>query len=217
MNHKKFYADVKTAPLPVQIDSSFNLYFQNSQKKLLKISVKSIADQVFSSAQIIARLEFGVPGDRWSGNSIVLTDNDLINKTGEVRKSIAYGIELMLHHRITPIIDRRGLIRNITIGDDSETLASLRQLIAEKNIDTSLRSNNLNHVDSKSFATFGSENLQVIEINNADEALWAEFERLRSKQRVEKSRPGAQPGSRSGNEDDGDIWAYTHADKYDKS
>jgi len=204
---KKIYRDPKESPLPIQIYGTSNLYFLNREKKLLKINIQSIAKTFFQSGRVVAEMEQQTPRDSWEGDSILLTDIDLISKTGETRKSIPYGIELMLHHGITPVIDRNGYIRDLYSEKDAQTLSSIRQLIAAKNLDPDCRTFNLNKLDkTQSNINPEAQNMEVLEIEEDNEALWEEFERLRSKQRADSGQVN----------DDADIWSRSHAAKYDK-
>jgi len=204
---KKIYRDPKESPLPIQIDGTSNLYFLNKHKKLLKINIETIAEAFFESGKVVGEVELQSHKDSWDGDSILLADISLISKTGETRKSIPYGIELMLHHNITPVIDRNGYIRDLYSEKDAETLSSIRQLIAEKNLDPSSRSYNINQLEkSQVNTTLQDQNMEVLEIEEDNEALWEEFERLRSKQKQDTGN----------NTDNADIWSHSNADKYDK-
>ena len=206
---KKIYRDPKESPLPIQIDGTSNLYFLNKDKKLLKINIETIAETFFESGKVVGEIEMQSHKDTWDGDSIILADVNLIAKTGEARKSIAYGIELMLHHEITPVIDRNGLIRDLYSEKDSQTLASIRQLIAEKNLHPDTRIFNVNQLEKSeaTSVTDADENMEVLEIEEDNEALWAEFERLREKQKK----------SAQSTIENADIWSHSHADKYDKN
>lgn len=206
---KKKYRDPKESPLPIQIDGTSNLYFLNNEKKLLKINIETIADTFFETGKVVGEIEMNSLRDSWDGDSIILGDNELISKTGETRKSIAYGIELLLYHEITPVIDRNGLIRDLHSEHDVETLASIRQLIADKNLNLKSRTTNINQLEKPlaTTVTLGVETMEVIEIDDDDEALWEEFERLRAKQKSAIETP----------EEDAAIWEHSHADKYDKN
>jgi len=204
---KKIYRDPKESPLPIQIDGTSNLYFLNKDKKLLKINIETIAEAFFESGKVVGEVELQSHKDSWDGDSILLADIGLISKTGETRKSIPYGIELMLHHNITPVIDRNGYIRDLYSEKDAETLSSIRQLIAEKNLDPGSRGYNINQLEkSRANTTLQDQNMEVLEIEEDNEALWAEFERLRSKQKQDTGN----------NTDNADIWSHSNADKYDK-
>jgi len=204
---KKIYRDPKESPLPIQIDGTSNLYFLNKDKKLLKINIETIAEAFFESGKVVGEVELQSHKDSWDGDSILLADISLISKTGETRKSIPYGIELMLHHNITPVIDRNGYIRDLYSEKDAETLSSIRQLIAEKNLDPGSRDYNINQLEkSRANTTLQDQNMEVLEIEEDNEALWAEFERLRSKQKQDTGN----------NTDNADIWSHSNADKYDK-
>jgi len=204
---KKIYRDPKESPLPIQIDGTSNLYFLNKDKKLLKINIETIAEAFFESGKVVGEVELQSHKDSWDGDSILLADIGLISKTGETRKSIPYGIELMLHHNITPVIDRNGYIRDLYSEKDAETLSSIRQLIAEKNLDPGSRDYNINQLEkSRANTTLQDQNMEVLEIEEDNEALWAEFERLRSKQKQDTGN----------NTDNADIWSHSNADKYDK-
>lgn len=206
---KKIYRDPKESPLPIQMDGTSNLYFLNNNKKLLKINIQSIAETFFESGKVVAEMEQQTNRDNWEGDSILLTDINLISKTGETRKSIPYGIELMLHHGITPVIDRNGYIRDLYSEKDAKTLSSIRQLIAEKNLDTHCRTCNINQLDrTRSNTTLQEQDMDVLEVEEDNEALWEEFERLRAKQKQDSGQ-----ATTSG---DADIWSRSHADKYDK-
>jgi hypothetical protein len=205
---KKIYRDPKESPLPIQIDGSSNLYFLNKNQKLLKINIETIAETFFESGKMVGEIEKQSHKDGWEGDSILLADIGLISKTGETRKSIPYGIELMLHHQITPVIDRHGNIRDLYSEKDAKTLSCIRDLIAEKNLDPNSRTCNINKLDKNhSKTTLKEQHLEVLEIEEDNEALWAEFERLRAKQKQDMGK------STSGNTD---IWAHSKADKYDK-
>ncbi|NNJ90246.1 MAG: hypothetical protein HKP55_01110 [Gammaproteobacteria bacterium] len=204
---KKIYRDPKESPLPIQIDGSSNLYFLNKNKKLLKINIENIAETFFESGKMVGEIEKQSHKDSWEGDSILLADIGLISKTGETRKSIPYGIELMLHHHITPVIDRYGYIRDLYSEKDAKTLSCIRDLIAEKNLDPNSRTCNINTLDKNhSKTTLKEQQLEVLEIEEDNEALWAEFERLRAKQKQDMGK----------NINNIDIWSRSHADKYDK-
>ena len=206
---KKIYRDPKQSPLPIQIDGTSNLYFLNKNQKLLKINIQAIADTFFESGKVVAEMEQQTHRDSWDGDSILLTDINLISKTGETRKSIPYGIELMLHHRITPVIDRNGYIRDLYSEKDAKILSSIRQLIAEKNLDPNCRTCNINQLERpRSESTLQDQDMDVLEIEEDNEALWEEFERLRAKQKQDSGQAAAS--------DDADIWSSSHAAKYDK-
>jgi hypothetical protein len=204
---KRVYRDPKESPLPIQIDGTSNLYFLNKNKKLLKINIETIADTFFESGKVVGEIEMQSHKDNWDGDSIILADISLISKTGETRKSIPYGIELMLHHNITPVIDRRGFIRDLYSEKDAATLASIRQIIAEKNLDLNARQANQNRLETTFPASnTQSQDVEVVEIADDNEALWAEFERLRAKQKEDLGKTI----------ENADIWSRSHADKYDK-
>ena len=206
---KKIYRDPKESPLPIQIDGTSNLYFLNKDKKLLKINIETIAETFFESGKVIAEMEQQTHRDSWDGDSILLTDISLISKTGETRKSIPYGIELMLHHGITPVIDRNGYIRDLYSEKDAQILSSIRQLIAEKNLDPDCRTCNINKLDKNlSNTTLEEQEMEVVEIEEDNAALWEEFERLRAKQKEDMGEATTS--------DDADIWSRSHAAKYDK-
>ncbi len=205
---KKIYRDPKESPLPIQIDGTSNLYFLNKQHKLLKINIETIAESFFQSGKVVGEIEMQSHKDSWDGDSIILADIGLISKTGETRKSIPYGIELMLHHDITPVIDRNGYIRDLYSEKDAATLASIRQLIAEKNLSPESRSENVNQLEKSqaTSVTLGDQNMEVVEIEDDNEALWAEFERLRAKQKQDLGKTI----------ENADIWTRTHWDKFEK-
>lgn len=206
---KKIYRDPKQSPLPIQIDGTSNLYFLNKDEKLLKINIEAIAQTFFESGKIVAEMEQHTHKDSWEGDSIILTDVGLISKTGETRKSIPYGIELMLHHQITPVIDRNGYIRDLYSEKDAQILSSIRQLIAEKNLDPDCRTCNINQLDkSQPITTPKEQDVDVLETEEDNEALWEEFERLRAKQKQDMGQPTTT--------EDSDIWSRSHAAKYDK-
>ena len=208
---KKFYKDFKQSPLPIQINDSKELYFRNCELKLLKINIGTISDTVFSDDNIIGEIEISTDNDHWDGDSIILHDDNLITRTGERRKSIAYGIELLLHHGLTPFLDFNGYIRSMHLHDDKTTLNLVRQMIQEKNLNLALRKLNRNKLDIEEVKAIVESNadIEVSEIESDDEALWAEFERLRHKQAPAPANNTAQA--------DEDIWSSrSNVDKYDK-
>ena len=206
---KVIYKDFKLSPLPIQIDDSYNLYFQNKEKKLFKFNIESISKGIIELERILGEVQINSPKDNWQGDSIVFTDNELISKTGEYRKSIPYGIEIMLHCKCTPIIDRYGYIRDLHSDQskDIETLTWIRQCISDKILNVKIRKSNLNHFNNELFKSINNQHLEVVEINSEDESVWAEFERLRDhqKKQLEKTEP-----------ENTDVWSHTsNVDKYD--
>jgi len=180
----KAYKDFRLSPLPIQIDDSYNLYFQNKEEKLFKFSIKEIADDFFRSGRILGEVHNHSPEDSWHGESILLTDNELIAKTGEYRKSIPYGIELMLHYKFTPIIDRYGYIRNLPCNkvEDIKILTWIRMSITHKVLNAKIRKYNKNRFNADLFMPKNSLNLELVEINCEDEKVWADLEKLKNKQ-----------------------------------
>ena len=49
---KILYKDFRLSPLPIQIDDSFDLYFQNKENKLFKFNVEAIAGDLFTAGRV---------------------------------------------------------------------------------------------------------------------------------------------------------------------
>lgn len=180
---KILYKDFRLAPLPIQIDDSFDLYFQNKEKRLFKFNIEAIAEDLFTAGRVLGEVHVNSPQDSWHGDSIILTDDELITKTGENRKSIPYGVELMLHYKFTPIIDRFGYIRNLACNkvEDIKILTWIRMNITHKVLNAKIRKYNKNRFNMACFTPIDSQNVELVEINCEDEKVWVDLEKLRPK------------------------------------